>query len=49
MIESIWNDKYTNNLKNNQLEFEILFWNHSFIFILSKINEIEVLFISRAV
>lgn len=49
MIESIWNDKYTNILKNNQLEFEILFWNKSFKFILSKINEIEVLFISHAV
>lgn len=49
MIESIWNDKYTNILKNNQLEFEILFWNHSFKFILSKINEIEVLFISHEV
>lgn len=49
MIEFIWNDKYINNLKNNKLEFEIFFWNYSFKFILFKINEIEVFFISSVV
>lgn len=40
MIKSIWNDKYTNILWNNQLESEILCCNHSFISTISKIKAI---------
>lgn len=41
MIKSIWNDKYTNILWNNQLESEILCCNHSLISTMS--NAIECL------
>lgn len=41
MIKSIWNDKYTNILWNNQLDSEILCCNHSLISTMS--NAIECL------